>query len=38
MTFVYCKLVQAGLRTLDQVPKHLREEVQRLLEVDDASE
>lgn len=31
MATIYAKLVKAGLKTLDQVPEHLRAEVEQLL-------
>lgn len=37
MVQVYYKLVKAGRRTIDQVPEHLRSEVQALLDADAAS-
>nr|WP_316626793.1 CD1375 family protein [uncultured Ruminococcus sp.] len=32
MAKVYADLIRKGLKTIDQVPEHLREEVRRLLE------
>ena len=32
MIHIYVTLVKAGRRTIDQVPAHLREEVQKMLE------
>ena len=32
MTKIYADLIRKGLKTLDQVPERLREEVRRLLE------
>ncbi len=38
MIRVYVALIRAGLKTLDQVPEHLREDVAAALEGDDATE
>lgn len=35
IVLVYYKLVKAGKRTIDQVPEHLRAEVQTLLNEDE---
>ena len=32
MVMVYVRLIQAGLRTLDEVPENLRDAVRRALE------
>lgn len=37
MTYVYFRLVKDGIRTINQVPAHLREEVQALLNADAES-
>ena len=36
MAKVYADLIRKGLKTIDQVPEHLREEVRRLLEEETA--
>jgi hypothetical protein len=36
MAKVYADLIRKGLKTLDQVPERLREEVRRLLEEETA--
>ncbi len=35
MVTVYVKLIQAGKRTVEQVPEHLRQKVQELLNQDN---
>lgn len=32
MAKIYAELIKKGLKTIDDVPAHLREEVERLLE------
>jgi hypothetical protein len=34
MAYVYYRLIKSGARTMNQVPAHLREEVQALLAAD----
>lgn len=36
MAKIYADLIRKGLKTLNQVPKNLREAVKALLEADDA--
>lgn len=36
MIHIYVTLVKAGRRTLDQVPAHLREEVKKMLDAENA--
>ncbi|MDU7245715.1 MAG: CD1375 family protein [Clostridiales bacterium] len=36
MIHIYVTLVKAGRRTLDQVPAHLREEVKKMLDEENA--
>lgn len=35
MTKIYVELIKKGLKTIDEVPERLREEVQKLLDGDD---
>lgn len=35
MAIIYYELIKAGRRTINQVPVHLREEVQELLDADN---
>lgn len=35
MIQVYYKLIKAGSRTINQIPEHLKSEVQTLLDADD---
>ena len=37
MAKIYAQLIRKGLKTLDQVPALLREQVRRLLEAEDAA-
>lgn len=36
MTFIYYNLVKSGRRTIDQVPVNLRQEVQAMLDAENA--
>lgn len=35
MAAVYYRLIKAGMKTIDEVPVHLQEEVQALLDADN---
>lgn len=35
MARIYATLIKKGLKTIDDVPENLREEVQRILDEDD---
>lgn len=37
MAFVYFKLIKAGKKTIEDVPANLREEVQALIDAENAS-